>query len=148
MTHLECACTKKEKPSSIGRTVWMHWRRSATWQNPFRILSTTGSKILEQRSTGQKLQCWRISSMPAGQEKGQTQAQVGRSVHNWPSPAWRSIPPARCIGQPTRAESMERSPSPRILCLAPDSVFVSFLRPFFIYTVCLTFLPFTPSFLL
>ena len=32
MTHLECACTKKEKSSSIGRTAWMHWRRSATWQ--------------------------------------------------------------------------------------------------------------------
>ena len=34
MTHLECACTKKEKPNSIGRTVWMPWRRSAAWQKP------------------------------------------------------------------------------------------------------------------
>ena len=25
---------KKGKPSSIGGTVWTHWRRSATWQNP------------------------------------------------------------------------------------------------------------------
>ena len=34
MTHLECACTKKEKLSWIGRTVWMPWRRSVTWQKP------------------------------------------------------------------------------------------------------------------
>ena len=34
MTHLVCACTKKEKPNSIGRTVWTPWRRSATWQKP------------------------------------------------------------------------------------------------------------------
>ena len=32
MTHLACACTKKEKPNLIGRTVSTHWRRSATWQ--------------------------------------------------------------------------------------------------------------------
>ena len=30
MTHLECACTKKEKPSWIGRTAWTHWRKNAT----------------------------------------------------------------------------------------------------------------------
>ena len=34
MTHLECACTKKEKPSSIGRTVWTPWRKNVTWQKP------------------------------------------------------------------------------------------------------------------
>ena len=34
MTHLECACMKKEKPSSIGRTAWTPWRRSATLQKP------------------------------------------------------------------------------------------------------------------
>ena len=34
MTHLECACMKRKKPSSIGRTVWTPWRRSATWQKP------------------------------------------------------------------------------------------------------------------
>ena len=34
MTHLECACTKKKKPSSIGRTVWTPWRKSVTWQKP------------------------------------------------------------------------------------------------------------------
>ena len=34
MTHLECACTKKEKPSSIGRTVWTPWRKSATLPKP------------------------------------------------------------------------------------------------------------------
>ena len=34
MTHLECACTKKEKPSLIGRIVWTPWRRSATWKKP------------------------------------------------------------------------------------------------------------------
>ena len=31
---LECACTKKEKPSSIGKIAWTHWRRSVTWQKP------------------------------------------------------------------------------------------------------------------
>ena len=25
---------EKEKPSSIGRTAWTHWRRSVTWQKP------------------------------------------------------------------------------------------------------------------
>ena len=34
MTHLECACTKRKKPSLIGRTVWMPWRRSVMWQKP------------------------------------------------------------------------------------------------------------------
>src|SRR3954471_5746603 len=69
---------------------------------------------------------------------------MGRSIHNRPSPNWWSVPPARCVGQPTRAEPMERHPSLKILCLAPDSVFVSFLCPFFTF-FCLTFLSF-PSF--
>ena len=34
MTHLECACMKKEKPSSIDRIVWTPWRKSETWQKP------------------------------------------------------------------------------------------------------------------
>ena len=34
MTHLECTCMKKERPRSIGRTVWTPWRRSVTWQKP------------------------------------------------------------------------------------------------------------------
>ena len=25
---------KKEKPNSVGRTIWTPWRRSATWQKP------------------------------------------------------------------------------------------------------------------
>ena len=82
---------------------------------------------------GQNLQCWRTSSTPAGQEKGQTQAQMGRSLHHRPSPDRRSIPSAKRIGQPTRAEPMERSLPPKILCLAPDSEFVSFLRPHFLF---------------
>ena len=90
------------------------------------------SKIPKQRSTGQKLQCWRISSTPAGQEKGQTQAQIGGSLRNRPSPDWWSVPSVKCIRQPTRAEPMERSTPTKILRLAPDSVFVSFLCPFFI----------------
>src|SRR3954471_1799910 len=36
---------------------------------------------------------------------------------------------------------MERSPSPKILCLAPDSVFISYLCLFFIFSV----LHFSPS---
>ena len=82
---------------------------------------------------GQKLQRWRISSTPVGQEKGQTQAQLGGSLHNRPSPDWWSKPSAKCIGQPTRAEPMECSTPTKILRLAPDSVFVSFLchLPFF-----------------
>ena len=43
MTHLVCACMKKEKPSSIGRTVWMHWKRSVTWQKP--VPNSINSKI-------------------------------------------------------------------------------------------------------
>ena len=58
---------------------------------------------------------------------------MGRSIHNRPSPDWWGVPPARCGGQPTRAEPVERHPSPKILCLAPDSVFVSFLCPFFAF---------------
>ena len=46
-----------------------------------RILSVAGSKIPKQRSTGQDLQRWRTSSTPAGQEKGQAQAQMGRCLH-------------------------------------------------------------------
>src|SRR3954468_13957940 len=64
---------------------------------------------------------------------------MGRSIHNRPSPNWWSVPPARCVGQPTRAEPMERHTSLKILCLAPDSVFVSFLCPLF---------TFIPSFLI
>ena len=35
---------------------------------------------------------------------------------------------------------MERSQAPKILCLAPDSMFVSFLCPFFAYTLSVFFL--------
>src|SRR4051812_18053150 len=66
---------------------------------------------------------------------------MGRSIHNRPSPNWWSVPPARCVGQPTRAKPMERNTSPKILRLAPDSVFVSFLCPLFtfihFYLLCL-----------
>ena len=37
---------------------------------------------------------------------------------------------------------MERSPSPKILRLAPDSMFVSFLCPFFIFIFHISFLAF------
>ncbi len=39
---------------------------------------------------------------------------------------------------------MERSPSPKILCLAPDPVFVSLLCPFFIY--CSSYISLLPLF--
>src|SRR3954471_13645984 len=58
---------------------------------------------------------------------------MGRTIHNRPSPNWWSVPPARRVGQPTRAEPMERNTSPKILRLAPDSVFVSFLCPLFTF---------------
>ena len=133
-----------------------------TWQKPVPLLSTARSKIPKQRSTSQKLQHWRISSRTTGQEKGQAQAQMGGPLHYRSSPDRRSVPSTKCIGQPTRAEPMERNPSPKILRLAPDSEFVSFLRPpfifslsfvplffpIFLYIVCLTFLSFSPSFLL
>ena len=51
-------------------------------KTPFSILSTAGLKISKQRSTGQDLQRWRTRSTPAGEEKGQTQAQMGGSLHN------------------------------------------------------------------
>ena len=35
----------------------------------------------QARSTGQNLQRWRTSSMPAREEKEQAQAQIGRSLH-------------------------------------------------------------------
>src|SRR3954463_4507522 len=58
---------------------------------------------------------------------------MGRSIHNRPSPNRWSIPPARCIEQSTRAKPMERNTSPKILRLAPDSVFVSFPCPLFTF---------------
>src|SRR3954462_1371213 len=64
---------------------------------------------------------------------------MGRSIHNRPSPNWWSVPPARCVGQPTRAEPMERHTSPKILCLAPNSEFVSFLCPFLHIFFCFYF---------
>src|SRR3954468_16460366 len=64
---------------------------------------------------------------------------MGRSLHNRPSPHWWSVPPARCVGQPTRAEPMERHTSPKILCLAPNSEFVSFLCPFVHISFCFYF---------
>ena len=67
---------------------------------------------------------------------------MGRFLHHRPSSDRRSIPSAKRIGQPTRAKPMERSPPPKIR-LAPDSVFVSFLYPFFIFIFhisCLAFL--------
>ena len=114
-------------------------------KSPFCILSTADSKISKQRSTGQNLQCWRISSMPAGQEKGQTQTQMGRSLHNRPSTDWWSVPSTKRIGQPTRAEPMERSTPTKILHLAPDFVFVSFLCPLFFIFFTLAVWHFSPS---
>ena len=35
----------------------------------------------KQRSTGKNLQHWRVSSTPAGEEKDQARAQMGRSLH-------------------------------------------------------------------
>ena len=66
---------------------------------------------------------------------------MGRSIHNRPSPDWWGVPPARYIEQPTRAEPVECHPSPKILCLAPDSVFVSFLCPFFAFLSYISLLP-------
>ena len=73
---------------------------------------------------------------------------MGGSLHNRPSPDWWSVPSAKRIGQPTRAEPMERSTPTKILRLAPDSVFVSFLCPFFyLFQISyLVFLSFSPLF--
>src|SRR3954468_1597045 len=71
---------------------------------------------------------------------------MGRSIHNRPSPNRWGVPPARCFGQLTRAEPMEHNTSPKILRLAPDSVFVSFLCPLFTFIhsslLCLPLFPF------
>ena len=73
---------------------------------------------------------------------------MGGSLYNRPSTDWWSVPSAKRIGQPTRAEPMECSTPTKILRLASDSVFVSFLCPFFIFfciscLACLSFsLPF------
>ena len=85
--------------------------------------------------------------MPDGEEKVQAQAQMGRSLHYWPSSDRWSVPSAGCIEWATWAEPMERSQAPKILRLAPDSMFVSFLCPFFAYTlsVFFLFLPFILS---
>ena len=48
MTHLECACTKKEKSSLIGRTAWTHWRRSATWQKL--VLHSINSRLEDTKA--------------------------------------------------------------------------------------------------
>ena len=74
---------------------------------------------------------------------------MGGSLHNRPSTDWWSVPSAKRIGQPTRAEPMERSTPTKILRLAPDSVFVSFLYPFFLFfhISCLAFLSFSLPFL-
>ena len=73
-------------------------------------------------------------------KKGQTKAQMGGSPHKQPSPDWWSVPSAKRIGQPTRVEPMERNPPPKILRLAPDLEFVSFLCPFFAYTLSIFFI--------
>ena len=89
--------------------------------------------------------------MPTREEKGQAQAQMGRSLHYWQSSDRWSVPSARCIGQLTRAKPMERNQIPKILRLVPDSVFVS-LPPsiFYIYllSVFSFFISFFPSFFL
>ena len=81
--------------------------------------------------------------MPAGEEKVQARAQMGRSLHYWPSSDWWSVPSAGCIGQSTRAKPMERSQTPKVLRLVPDSMFVS-LPPsiFYISVICLLSLSF------
>ena len=58
---------------------------------------------------------------------------MGGPLHHRPSTDRRSVPSARRIGQPTRAEPMECSTPTKVLRLAPDSVFVSFLCPLFIF---------------
>ena len=58
---------------------------------------------------------------------------MGGSLHNRPSTDWWSVPSAKRIGQPTRAEPMERNTPMTILRLAPYSVFVSFLCPLFLF---------------
>ena len=64
---------------------------------------------------------------------------MGRSLHYRPSSDRWSIPTVGCIDQSTRAKPMERSQAPKILRLAPDSMFVPFLCPFFAYTLSVLF---------
>ena len=63
---------------------------------------------------------------------------MGRSLHYWPSSDRWSVPSAGWIGQSTRAKSMERSQTPKVLRLVLDSMFVS-LPPsiFYISVICL-----------
>ena len=44
-------------------------------QSQFNILSTAGSKISKQRSTGQDLQCWRTRSTLAGEKKDKLESK-------------------------------------------------------------------------
>ena len=60
---------------------------------------------------------------------------MGGALHNRPSTDRRSVPFAKRIGQPTRAEPMECSTPTKVLRLAPDSVFVSIPRPFVLFFV-------------
>ena len=68
---------------------------------------------------------------------------MGRSLNYWQSSDRWSIPSAVCIGQSTRAKPMERSQTPKVLRLVPDSMFVS-LPPsiFYISVICLLSLSF------
>ena len=91
-------------------------------------------------------QCTNEPLTASEKEKGQTQAQMGRSLHHRPSPDRRGIPSVKRIGQPTRAEPMERSPSPKILRLTPDSEYVSLPRPPFYIFYCLLSPSFFPLF--
>ena len=70
---------------------------------------------------------------------------MGGPLHHRPSTDRRSVPSARRIGQPTRAEPMECSTPTKVLRLAPDSVFVSFLCPFLFIIFILAIRDFVPS---
>ena len=56
-------------------------------------------------------------------------ARVGYPMHLADGTLHQSVPCAKRIRQPTRAEPMEHSTPTKILRLAPDFVFVSFLCP-------------------
>ena len=55
MTHLECACMKRERPNLIEGQLRCPGGGARCREGPFRILSIAGSKVSKQRSTSQNL---------------------------------------------------------------------------------------------
>ena len=78
MIRLAYACTKRRKPSKIGRTIWMPWRRSAMSQKPVPHSMSSRLDDIKAEKCGPKLTILASSSYAYRRRRRTSSSPSGR----------------------------------------------------------------------